>query len=81
MSKYEEAIKVIRSNYPTENYTMLKESLDLAVEVLEKQIPQNIIIGSVEVFNGIEDEYYCPRCNWATREYYCPNCSQKINWS
>lgn len=31
---YEEAIAVIRENYPTENYTMLREALDLAIEAL-----------------------------------------------
>lgn len=30
-----EAIEVIKSNYPPENYTMLREALDLAIKVLE----------------------------------------------
>jgi uncharacterized protein (DUF433 family) len=31
-----EAIEVIKSNYPHENYTMLREALDLAIRVLEE---------------------------------------------
>lgn len=36
MMEYKEAISVIKSNYPTENYTMLREALDIAIELLEK---------------------------------------------
>lgn len=35
---YEEAIQTIKNNYPPENYTMLREALDLAIELMEKQI-------------------------------------------
>lgn len=38
MDKYKEAIQAIKSNYPPSNYTMLRDSLDLAIEALEKQI-------------------------------------------
>lgn len=30
-----EAIEVIKSNYPPENYTRLREALDLAIKLLE----------------------------------------------
>ena len=33
----EEAIKAIKCNYPPENYTILREALDMAMEALEKQ--------------------------------------------
>ena len=32
----EEAIKVIKSNYPTSGYEMLKEALDMAIKALER---------------------------------------------
>lgn len=32
----EEAIEVIKSNYPPENYTMLRDALDLAITLLEE---------------------------------------------
>ena len=34
---YQEAIEVIKSNYPPENYTMLREALDLAIKVLSEK--------------------------------------------
>lgn len=35
---YAEAIEVIKSNYPPSNYTMLREALDLAIDVLQDKI-------------------------------------------
>ena len=40
MNKYQEAIKVIKSNYPPSNYSMLREALDLSIELLEKATPK-----------------------------------------
>lgn len=34
----EEAIGAIKCNYPPENYTRLREALDMAIEALEKQM-------------------------------------------
>lgn len=76
MSKYKEAIEAIKSNYPPENYTMLREGLDLAIEALEKQIPKKPI------------EYECPVCKdsvgYKFGESYmmphCENCGQKLDW-
>jgi len=33
---HKEAIKIIKAHYPTENYKRLREALDLAVKVLQK---------------------------------------------
>lgn len=35
MMTSKEAINVIKSNYPPENYTILREALDLAIRLLE----------------------------------------------
>jgi len=35
----EEAIEVIKKNYPPENYTMLREALNIAIETLGKVDP------------------------------------------
>jgi len=35
---HKEAIKIIKANYPPENYTRLREALDLAVKVLQEGI-------------------------------------------
>lgn len=33
-----EAINAIKCNYPPENYTILREALDMAIKALEKQM-------------------------------------------
>ena len=33
---YKQAIEVIKSNYPPENYTMLREALNLSIKLLEQ---------------------------------------------
>ena len=38
MMDYEEAIKIIKINYPPENYTRLREALDLAIKTLSEQV-------------------------------------------
>jgi len=43
-NKYEEAIRVIKSiksNHPTENYSMLKKALDLCLELLREKITED----------------------------------------
>jgi hypothetical protein len=35
---YQEAIEAIRKNYPPENYSMLRQALDLAIELMKQQI-------------------------------------------
>lgn len=35
---YQEAIEAIKKNYPPENYSILREALDLAIKVLEEKI-------------------------------------------
>lgn len=37
----QEAIKCIELNYPTSGYEMLKESLDMAIEALKKEVGKN----------------------------------------
>ena len=37
----EEAIKAIKCNYPPENYTILREALDMAIEALKKTNPRD----------------------------------------
>ena len=35
-----EAIECLKSNKPTSGYVMLQESIDMAIQALEKQIPK-----------------------------------------
>lgn len=36
--EYKEAIETIKSNFPPENYTMLREALETAIKVLEEKV-------------------------------------------
>lgn len=58
---HEEAIKVIKSNYPPDNYTMLREALDLAIEELSKAVEiegftvttdDNEVVASISFVDG-----------------------------
>ena len=86
MNKYQEAIKAIKSNYPPENYTMLREALNISMDLLEKATPKK---PSMNVFNA-----WCPNCGEALGKkfaenglkgrmgtQYCPNCGQALDWS
>ena len=72
----EEAIKVIKCNYPSENYTRLREALDMAIEALEneKQTPKKPI------------NLTCPTCGFDRIDNswwvftYCPQCGQLLDW-
>ena len=54
--KVREAIEVIKANYPTSGYYMLRESLDIAIEALQKQLPKKVDVWA----NGTE---HCPVCD------------------
>lgn len=78
----EEAIETIKSNMPTSGYQMLRESLSMAIEALEKQIPKKP--------REIEKEYsyfVCDNCGaviYCSDDFeshkYCLNCGQAIQW-
>lgn len=83
-----EAIEAIKSNMPTSGYYMLRESLEMAIKSLEKQIPKKIVkkvrkedlkIGRI-TFKAGTTTYWCPECNIAITGSckYCPNCGNKL---
>lgn len=84
-----EAIETIKSNMPTSGYQMLRESLGMAIEALEKQIPKKPDYeGDGYDDNGelIYDTWICPNCGEKYEVYYddyehCPNCGQAIHQS
>ena len=78
---YEEAINAIKCNYPPEHYSMLRETLDMAIEALQKQIPKKPMAIKIPAKWGGHD-YRCPVC--ATRVFeqsYCMSCGQAIDCS
>jgi hypothetical protein len=82
---YQLAIETIKSNYPPENYTMVREALDLAIRALQKQIPMSPIKKNwspstcpdckTELSESLGDGYYKDH----TTLKYC-KCGQKLNW-
>lgn len=66
------------------------DSITIAMDCIEKQIPKNPIID----FMPRGDFYYCPNCNEIVKSYivdtpivdeynhnYCGGCGQAIDWS
>lgn len=68
--KVREAIEVIKANYPTSGYYMLRESLDIAIEALEKQLPKKVDVW----VNGTE---HCPVCDKTMRDLVM----EQVDWS
>ena len=82
----EEAINAIKCNYPPENYSMLREALDMAIEAL-KEVKKGYwyVRGETE---------YCSECNLPWNYYmtmngddigyfdpmpkFCPNCGAEM---
>ena len=85
----EEAIETIKSNMPTSGYQMLRESLVMAIEALEKQklgkpVPINHKNYADKIANAefLEDAYFCPNCKKVLRSgSYCNSCGQKLCWN
>lgn len=82
MNKYQEAIEIIKKNYPDSGYTMLRKALDLAIEVLEKATPKK----PLEVFEFEFDVHLfgnCPICGEGCNSgmKYCGRCGQALDWS
>lgn len=78
-----EAIEAIKANMPTSGYYMLRESLDMAISALEKQIPKKPVKGKYH-------HNCCPSCGWIVsydegwgEKYvpHCENCGQAIDFS
>ena len=81
--KVREAIKIIKSNYPTSGYYMLCEALDIAIEALEKQLPKKPeeVVGAIY---GIS--YECKNCGSEIEPLdiyadYCKWCGQRLDWT
>ena len=72
-----EAIETIKANYPPENYSLLREALDMAVALLKEQEPVSPIINE-KVFQYAT----CGKCgqhlHWQGN--YCQWCGQVVKW-
>ncbi len=87
-----EAIKELHGIRPRGGIIPQKraEALDVAIQVLEKQIPKKPIMK--QCFEDLEEEYLCcPTCGEILTDripadnktfyFHCMNCGQKLDWS
>ena len=76
-----EAIETIKSNYPPECYTMLREALDISIGLLENQIPKKPIQTYFD-YEYKEQKYECPICHEGLyrNQIFCDECGQIIDW-
>lgn len=80
---YREAIRVLNGIRDEGGWTnSAYNSLTLAIDALEKQIPKKVVKGK-----DLFWEYQCPNTNCDTQfarhaSYaFCPGCGQAIDWS
>ena len=89
-----EAIECLKSNKPTSGYVMLQESIDMAINALEKQIPKKVEIrkatnddteSELRDFITVKGRICrCPSCRCCihiSKLKYCWECGQKLDWS
>ena len=84
-----EAIECLKSNKPTYGYVMLQESIYMAINALEKQIPKKPTPIDYEKYMDtvknalfLKGAYWCPNCNHFVKcGTYCSDCGQKLDWS
>ena len=88
MTNYE-AIETIKAHYPDERYTMLREALDMAMEVLEAQEPAKPYMD----YDG-QDVWRCGKCGNSLMHpsyyesdedaknhiRYCSHCGRAAKW-
>lgn len=60
----QKAIEAIKSNYPPENYSILREALDLSIVLLEKATPKKCLGLSISHDGRLGN---CPCCNKIVR--------------
>ena len=86
------AIQILKDIYPspkqivTGEYPHVADSLDMAIQALEKQIPkkpqeQYNWCDFTEKERHVNDRWFC-ECQYPLleSETYCPNCGQAIDW-
>lgn len=89
MISKEEAIKRLKEvRFTVQPYLYMNEAFDVAIEDMQKQIPQKPTIWGDGYANGVlvYDMWDCPNCEKSYEIDYdhydhCPNCGQAIDWS
>ena len=76
----QEAIETIKANYPPENYSMLREALDMAIAMLKEQEPVEPRIQTSS--SGVTWWNVCGNCQTAINpnDKYCHECGKPVKW-
>lgn len=82
----QEAIEVIKANYPSENYSELREALKIAIHYLKESEP-------LKPYAQGDGSFACDNCGETVGEEelncggismikykFCPECGKKVNW-
>ena len=68
--------------YEEGHCSYIEQELDLAIQALEKQVPQEITILELPYRGKTRNRYKCPNCDNIFRSYFwfCPWCGQAVTW-
>ena len=75
-----EAIKAINANYPPENYTILREALDMAIALLEEQ--ESVVHPEPSCEMTYITDCCCDLCGvqLIREDNFCRCCGKRIEW-
>ena len=76
----EEAIEAINTNYPPENYTILREALDVAIALLEEQ--ESVVHPEPSCEMTYITDCCCDLCGvqLIREDNFCRCCGKRIEW-
>ena len=75
-----EAVKAINANYPPENYTILREALDMAIALLEEQ--ESVVHPEPSCEMTYITDCCCDLCGaqLIREDNFCRYCGKRIEW-
>lgn len=76
----QEAIEIIRANYPPENYSMLRDALDIALSLLEEQ--ESVVHPEPSCTMKYITDCCCDLCGvqLIREDKFCRCCGKRIEW-
>ena len=76
----QEAIEAIEANYPPENYSMLREALDIAIVMLKEQESIKPTWNQGKAYCGQCGQRLPRKCDGIERRY-CSFCGKAVKWN
>lgn len=77
----QEAIEILKANYPTSNYSELREAVDMVLTLLQKQEPVKPELRMSR--HGFRQWVVCGNCYGKIDggDDYCRHCGRKVVWN